>query len=85
MIDRILNPPFTALAHAYGPHWTRRLLGHIDHIGVVSIDDGQASPGHNVEKPSEAQLDLFKRPINIRMIEFNIIDHCELRKVMKKL
>ena len=64
---------------------TGGIFGHLDGLGIVGIDQGQAIFGHGLEQLSEGFLDGGDVGVDVGVVKLDIIQDDQLGKIMKKL
>ena len=59
-------------------------LNHVQAVGIVRVDQGQAVAGDDLGQPAEAQFDFLQGIVNIRVIKFNVVDDHQFREVVQE-
>lgn len=64
---------------------TGGILGHLDGLGIVGIDQGQAIFGHSLEQLPEGFLDGSDIGVDVGVVKLDIIQDDQFWKIVEKL
>ena len=62
----------------------RGSFNHVQAVGIVRVDQSQAVAGDDLGQPAEAQLDFLQGMVNVRVVEFNVVDDHQFREVVQE-
>ena len=85
IVARVLDPQGAVFPEADAGEWAGRVLGDVEAVLLVAVDEGVTTARDNVEQAAEGELNFVQIVINVRMVEFDIVDHNALGQIMKEL